>query len=525
SMASTGLLVVSNIKQLGKSLRAIEKYVNSLYIHLNVAGSTSTSSLSPWAPATAPPPPVWGRLISQVYANSSSYVGKQLDLRILVSPLRPGASDALTLGKPVDLIFSDAHYPDLCDRLRADLKISKPTIFLEEEATSDLSSQKDTSEAPETYPSVVLGGTFDRIHVGHKIFLTQAVLRSRKRLVVGVTTAAMTKGKTLPDLILPVEERIERLREFLTDIDNTLHYEIVPIDDPFGPTQTDPDLDMIVVSAETLRGGQKVNEIRKARQLRNLEIFVIDIVESNVHDGIHEAKVSSSNTRIDLLGTRWKRPEKRPQLPARPYIIGLTGGIASGKSKMAERLGNLGAHVIDCDKVAHDVYEPGQVCHGRIVEYFGADIVSPDGRIDRTRLGPLVFSDPNKLQALNNIVWPELIAEVNRRLDVLRSQPEVPRVVVLEAAILLRAGWETNCHEVWSMIVPPDEAVRRIIERNKLSEDEAKKRLASQVPNSEIVEKSHVIFSSQWDYAFTKLQAERAWKMLTKDLDSHQSSL
>ncbi|KAH8364175.1 hypothetical protein KR084_003452 [Drosophila pseudotakahashii] len=517
--SSTGLLVVSNIKHLGKSLRAIEKYVNSLYIHLNVAGSTSTTS-------PVPPTPVWGRLISQLYANSSSYVGNQLDLRVLVSPLRPGASGSLKLRQPVDLIFSDAHHPELCDRLRADLNITKPTIFLEDTTTSDLSDQQDATQAPKVYPSVVLGGTFDRIHLGHKIFLTQAVLRTCKRLVVGVTSAAMTKGKTLPDLILPVEERIARLREFLMDIDGTLQYEIVPIDDPFGPTQVDPDLDMIVVSAETLRGGQKVNEIRKAKQLRELEIFVIDIVESNVHDGIHETKVSSSNTRIDLLGSRWRRPEQRTQLPARPHIIGLTGGIASGKSKMAERLGNMGAHVIDCDKVAHDVYEPGQVCYQRIVQHFGQGIVSAaDGRIDRTKLGPLVFADPKELQALNGIVWPELIAEVNRRLDKLRSQADVPRVVVLEAAVLLRAGWEINCHEVWSMIVPPEEAVRRIVERNNLSEEEAKKRLASQVPNREIVAKSHVIFSSQWDHDFTQKQAERAWHMLTKELDSHQSSL
>ncbi|XP_052845475.1 LOW QUALITY PROTEIN: bifunctional coenzyme A synthase [Drosophila gunungcola] len=518
-MASTGLLVVSNIKQLGKSLRAIEKYVNSLYIHLNVAGSTSTTS------PNLPDPPVWGRLISQLYANSSSYVGNQLDLRVLVSPLRPGSSGSLKLLQPVDLIFSDAHHPELCDKLRADLNISKPTIFLEDSPISNLRDQQDASQAPKMYPSVVLGGTFDRIHLGHKIFLTQAVLRTCKRLVVGVTTPAMTKGKTLPDLILPVKERIARLRHFLMDIDSTLQYEIVPIDDPFGPTQVDPDLDMIVVSAETLRGGQKVNEIRSAKQLRELEIFVIDIVESNVHDGIHETKVSSSNTRIDLLGTRWRRPDQRPQLPSRPHIIGLTGGIASGKSKMAERLGGMGAHVIDCDKVAHDVYEPGQVCYERIVQHFGKGIVAADGRIDRSKLGPLVFADPKQLQTLNGIVWPELIAEVNRRLDALRSQAEVPRVVVLEAAILLRAGWESNCHEIWSMIVTPEEAVRRIVNRNNLSEEEARKRLSSQVPNTEIVAKSHVIFSSQWDHDFTQKQAERAWRMLTKELDSHQSSL
>ncbi|EDV95882.1 bifunctional coenzyme A synthase [Drosophila grimshawi] len=509
-MASTGLLVVSNIKQLGQSLRSIEKYVNSLYIHLNVPASTLPT-----------PPPVWGRLISQLYADSSSYVDNKLDLRVLVAPLRQ-QHDARTLKlrKPIDIIFSDAHHPELCDRLRSELNISKPTIFLQDtKGCTDLQADSGKSVNQKVFPNVVLGGTFDRIHIGHKIFLTQAVLRTCKRLVVGVTTAAMTKGKVLPELILPVEERIAQLREFLLDIDNTLQYDIVPIDDPFGPTQHDPEMDMIVVSAETLRGGQKVNEIRAANQLCQLDIFAIDIVESNVNDGIHESKVSSSNTRIDLLGTRWQQPLARPELPRRPYIIGLTGGIASGKSKMAERLGNMGAHVIDCDKVAHDVYEPGQPCCEKIVQHFGQEILGSDGRIDRTKLGPRVFGNPQELQALNAIVWPEIRVEVNRRLAVLRAGAHVPKVVVLEAAVLLKAGWETNCHEVWSMIVPAEEAIKRIMERNKLSESEAKNRLAQQVSNVDIVSKSQVIFSSQWDYDFTQRQAERAWQMLTKELE------
>jgi len=115
--------------------------------------------------------------------------------------------------------------------------------------------------------------------------------------------------KVLPELILPYEERIRLLREFLQDIDNTLHYDIVPIDDPFGPTASDPDLQLIVVSEETLRGAHKVNELRANKQLCQLDIYTIDIVESKVNDGIHESKVSSSNTRIDLLGTRWRQPE------------------------------------------------------------------------------------------------------------------------------------------------------------------------------------------------------------------------
>lgn len=208
----------------------------------------------------------------------------------------------------------------------------------------------------------------------------------------------------------------------------------------------------------------------------------------------------------------------------RPYIIGLTGGIASGKSKMAERLGDMGAHVIDCDKVAHDVYEPGQTCYEKILKHFGDEILASDGRIDRTKLGPRVFGNPQELHTLNSIVWPELMVEVNRRLANLRAASQVPKVVVLEAAVLLKAGWEPNCHEVWSMIVPPEEAIKRVMERNNLSEEEARKRLASQVPNADIVAKSQVIFSSQWDFDFTQRQAERAWQMLNKELDGRTHS-
>lgn len=116
-------------------------------------------------------------------------------------------------------------------------------------------------------------------------------------------------GKTLSELILPVDQRINEIKQFLNEIDATMQYDVVPIEDPFGPTQSDPNMDMIIVSAETLRGGHKVNEIRTKNNLRPLEIFCIDVVESSVVSGPKETKISSSNTRIDLLGTRLRSPE------------------------------------------------------------------------------------------------------------------------------------------------------------------------------------------------------------------------
>lgn len=318
--------------------------------------------------------------------------------------------------------------------------------------------------------------------------------------------------------MLPLETRMKDVREFLNDIDSTLSYEIVSIQDPFGPTATDPNLDLIVVSDETTKGGQKVNEIRQERNLRELEIYSIPLVEIKQVLKEKEQKVSSSNQRMDMLGSQFKEPHPRPNLPSRPYIIGLIGGIASGKSKMSERFEKMGASIIDCDKLAHSIYEPGEECFYTIVNTFGSDLLDENGRIDRKKLGAIVFTDNKKLQELNQIVWPSLL----KKAKVIISQKfneEKRQIIILEAAVLIQAGWENECHEIWSMIIPPEVAVQRLMERNKLTEDEAKARVASQLDNSVVVQHSNVVFSSLWSYEYSQLQADKAWSDLLKRLD------
>lgn len=122
-------------------------------------------------------------------------------------------------------------------------------------------------------------------------------------------TTILLPAKKLPELILPVERRIKEVTNFLLDIDPSLVYEVVPIADPFGPTKSDPNLDMIVVSSETKRGGEKVNELRAANGLNQLDIYCIELVELESEDADKEVKVSSSNQRMDLLGARLKQPE------------------------------------------------------------------------------------------------------------------------------------------------------------------------------------------------------------------------
>lgn len=212
---------------------------------------------------------------------------------------------------------------------------------------------------------------------------------------------------------------------------------------------------MLIVSAETIRGGEAVNEVRKEKQLKPLKIYCIDLLKLETCEEGKESKVSSSNQRLDLLGTRLKEPILKPHLPSYPYIIGLIGGIASGKSVISQHFEKLGAFVINCDKLAHQIYEPDTPCHSKLVEHFGNDILSDDNAINRKKLGAIVFADKTKLNELNQIVWPLLMDEVQRKIDNIRTN-KTHDVVVIEAAVLLQAGWQSEMHEVWSLIVPSD---------------------------------------------------------------------
>lgn len=129
-----------------------------------------------------------------------------------------------------------------------------------------------------------------------------------------------------------------------------------------------------------------------------------------------------------------------------------------------------------------------------------------------------MFSSKDQLQALNNIVWPNLLQKAKEIIRKLYEE-EKRQIVILEAAILIQAGWERECHEIWSCIIPPEVAVQRIMERNNLSEADAKARIAAQVENSVVVSHSNVVFSSLWSYEYSQMQAEKAWNELLKRLE------
>ena len=129
------------------------------------------------------------------------------------------------------------------------------------------------------------------------------------------------------------------------------------------------------------------------------------------------------------------------------HVIGLTGAIACGKSTIARILADLGATVVDADRVVHELQAPGQPVYRAIVEAFGPDVLAPDGRIDRSKLGAVVFADPAALRRLEEITHPAVIAEVDRRVEVARASG-APAAVV-EAVKLVEAGMHRRCDSLW----------------------------------------------------------------------------
>jgi dephospho-CoA kinase len=190
--------------------------------------------------------------------------------------------------------------------------------------------------------------------------------------------------------------------------------------------------------------------------------------------------------------------------------IGLTGGIGCGKSAAAAILAELGAVLIDADKVGHEVYEPGKPCWDALVDAFG-DIVAPDGTIDRKKLGARVFSDPSALKRLNAIVHPRIADEINERIRYLRSRGiEAP--IVVEAAVLIEAGWQWLVDEIWVITSSREQAVDRVVATRGLSREEVERRIGNQISETERTRDADCVIGNDGSLAELRAEIERCWR-------------
>jgi len=194
-------------------------------------------------------------------------------------------------------------------------------------------------------------------------------------------------------------------------------------------------------------------------------------------------------------------------------IICLTGGIASGKSSAAKLLKSLGAKIIDADKLGHRSYQKGTLTYEKLIKAFGNKIIRSNGEIDRRILGTIVFRDKKLLTKLTDIVWPSIRLMAEREIEALKSLDKEAKIV-LEAAVLIEAGWETIGTETWVIETTPEVAIKRLILRNKISQSEAQARINSQLTNQERAAKADKIITNNDSTEELYRKVTKCWQKL-----------
>jgi dephospho-CoA kinase len=200
--------------------------------------------------------------------------------------------------------------------------------------------------------------------------------------------------------------------------------------------------------------------------------------------------------------------------------VGLTGGIASGKSTVAQMLVGKGALLIDFDELTHAVQEPGGVVWREIVRHFGPDVLCPDGKINRCKLGEYVFADREKLDLLNSLVHPAVFELWRRRMDEIRkTQPEA--IVLSDIPLLIEAGLKPMVDVVLLVYLSPEAQIARMMARNGHSREEAVNRLASQMPIGEKLAYADIVIRNDGSLEETSRAVAEVWAELKKREQLH----
>ena len=203
-------------------------------------------------------------------------------------------------------------------------------------------------------------------------------------------------------------------------------------------------------------------------------------------------------------------------------LIGLTGGIASGKSTVLQHLRQAGYSVIDADKLGHKVLEQGNPGYNKVVKCFGNDILNPDGSVNRTALGRIVFVDAEKLKQLNEISHPIIAEMIQKEFEESVSDSN-GGIVFLEAALLIEANWYKVCGHIWVVSLDPTVALSRLKERDNLSETEAKLRVGAQIDQEESLAYADVVLQNEGTPEELFTQTQQALRELKQSMNSSHS--
>ncbi|MGH9779954.1 MAG: dephospho-CoA kinase [Candidatus Acidiferrales bacterium] len=202
--------------------------------------------------------------------------------------------------------------------------------------------------------------------------------------------------------------------------------------------------------------------------------------------------------------------------------VGLTGGIASGKTTVAAMFRARGARVLEADRLAHRLMAPGQPAYNEIVTAFGREILSADGTIDRKRLGAIVFGDAARREQLNRIVHPRVIAEQEKELA--RIAAEDPgAVAIVEAALLVEAGYHKQLDQLVVTWCRPEQQLERL-QAKGLSREDAERRIAAQLPAEERRRLANYVIDCSGALAETERQVNQVWQALQQAAASKKAA-
>jgi dephospho-CoA kinase len=191
----------------------------------------------------------------------------------------------------------------------------------------------------------------------------------------------------------------------------------------------------------------------------------------------------------------------------RPFVIGVTGNIACGKSTVVAELESLGATAIDGDRVYHSLIEPGAPLWATLIERYGDDIVTDDRTIDRKKLGQIVFADPAALADLDRLTHPTVIEAIERQLAEMGHG-----IAVVEAIKLVESGLDSICDQLWVVTCEPEQQIERLMARNGLSSDEARQRVEAQPDLADKLRRADVIIDNSGSLDKTRFQVRQAWR-------------
>lgn len=201
-------------------------------------------------------------------------------------------------------------------------------------------------------------------------------------------------------------------------------------------------------------------------------------------------------------------------------VVGLTGGIVSGKSTVAEMFQQLGAKIIDADQIAHAIICPGEIAWQEIVDYFGEEILGSNLHIDRKKLGNIVFSNKEKLTVLNNITHPKIITVIHAQIKRLRENYTRDLICIIDVPLLFEAHLEGMMDTIVVVYIDKEEQLKRLVIRNNLCEEGALRRMASQMPLEKKLSLADYTIDNSFSREQTRIQVRKVWAELKKRLSA-----